>query len=90
MFTGPYYIMDVKHKITPGKFDTTFTGIRQQIFALPKLDSYIQTLTQKLVSELIEEIQDEIAFTEQVIEPKPKVKKIVKKAKKSTVIAENN
>jgi hypothetical protein len=57
MFTGPYYIMDVKHKITPGKFDTTFTGIRQQIFALPKLDSYIQTLTQKLVSELIEEIK---------------------------------
>jgi hypothetical protein len=49
--------MDVKHKITPGKFDTTFTGIRQQIFALPKLDSYIQTLTQKLVSELIEEIK---------------------------------
>ena len=36
------------------------------------------------------EVQDEIAFTEQVIEPKPKVKKIVKKAKKSTVIAENN
>lgn len=57
MFTGPYYIMDVKHKITPGKFDTTFTGIRQQIFALPKLDSYIQTLTQKLVNELIEEIK---------------------------------
>jgi hypothetical protein len=57
MFTGPYYIMDVKHKISPGKFDTTFTGIRQQIFALPKLDSYIQTLTQKLVNELIEEIK---------------------------------
>jgi hypothetical protein len=58
MFTGPYYIMDVKHKITPGKFDTTFTGIRQQIFALPKLDSYIQTLTQTLVNELIKEIKE--------------------------------
>jgi hypothetical protein len=58
MFNGPYYIMDVKHKISPGKFDTTFTGIRQQIFALPKLDSYIQTLTQTLVSEIIKEIRE--------------------------------
>jgi len=39
-------------------------------------------------SELIDEVQDEIVFTDQVIEPK--VKKIVKKAKKSTVIAETN
>ena len=58
MFNGPYYIMDVKHKITPGKFDTTFTGIRQQIFALPKLDSYIQTLTQTLINEIIKEIKE--------------------------------
>ena len=47
-----------------------------------------QDETSTVNSELIDEVQDEIAFTEQVIEPKPKVKKIVKKAKKSTVIAE--
>ena len=49
-----------------------------------------QDETSTVNSELIDEVQDEIAFIEQVIEPKPKVKKIVKKAKKSTVIAENN
>ena len=49
-----------------------------------------QDETSTVNSELIDEVQDEIAFTEQVIEPKSKVKKIVKKAKKSTVIAENN
>jgi hypothetical protein len=49
-----------------------------------------QDETSTVNSELIDEVQDEIAFTEQVIEPKPKVKKIVKKAKKSTVIAETN
>jgi type I restriction enzyme S subunit len=42
-------------------------------------------------SELIDEVQDEIALIEDVIiEPKPKVKKIVKKVKKSNVIAETN
>jgi type I restriction enzyme S subunit len=49
-----------------------------------------QDETSTVNSELIDEVQDEIVFTEQVIEPKAKVKKIVKKAKKSTVIAETN
>ena len=57
MFNGPYQILDVKHKITPGKFDTTFTGIRMQKFAFPKLDEYIQALTQKLVSEVLQQIR---------------------------------
>lgn len=60
MFYGPYYIMDVKHSITPGKFETTFTGIRQQIFALPKLDSYIQTLTKNLYSQVVERLKQKI------------------------------
>jgi hypothetical protein len=56
MFNGPYYIMDVKHNITPGRFETTFTGIRQQVFALPKLDSYIQTLTKQLFVDLYDKL----------------------------------
>ena len=59
MFNGPYQILDVKHKITPGKFDTTFTGIRLQKFAFPKLDEYIQALTQKLVSEVLQKIRQD-------------------------------
>ena len=59
MFNGVYYITDVKHRITPGKFDTTFTGVRQQKFALPPLDSYIQKLTQTLVSDFIQKIRQD-------------------------------
>lgn len=60
MFYGPYYIMEVKHNITPGKFETTFTGIRQQIFALPKLNNYMQTLTKTLISQLKETLKQQI------------------------------
>lgn len=93
MFTGPYYIMDVKHRISPGKFDTTFTGIRQQIFALPKLDSYIQTLTQKLVSEIIEEIKQK-KTTESTLDngttPKSKnVTEIINEVTSNTFIIDN-
>jgi hypothetical protein len=59
MFYGPYYITEVKHDITPGKFTTSFTGIRQQIFALPPLDNYMQTLTKTLFSEVQTKIQQQ-------------------------------
>lgn len=52
MFYGPYYITSVKHNITPGKFETTFKGTRQQIFALPNIDNYLQTLTKELLTEI--------------------------------------
>ena len=60
MFNGPYYILDVNHSISPGRFETTFTGIRQQIFALPKLESYIQTLTKRLFVELYKDLKQKV------------------------------
>jgi hypothetical protein len=57
MFYGPYYIMDVKHDITPGKFQTSFTGIRQQVFALPPLENYMQTLTKELLTNITQKIK---------------------------------
>jgi hypothetical protein len=60
MFNGPYYILDVKHTISPGKFETQFTGIRQQIFSLPKMESYIQTLTKQLFVDLKAKINQKI------------------------------
>lgn len=60
MFNGSYQILDVTHSISSGKFETSFTGIRQQVFALPKLESYMQMLTKKLFSELYEEIKQKV------------------------------
>ena len=53
MFSGPYMIMEVEHNITPGTFDTTFKGIRQAIYSLPKLDSYLQSMRESLISSII-------------------------------------
>lgn len=54
MFTGPYMIMDVSHSIQPGNFQTTFTGVRQNIFDLPSIDNFLQQINQNLLTKLQE------------------------------------
>jgi hypothetical protein len=54
MFNGPYMIQDVQHTIQPGNFQTTFTGVRQGIFDLSQIDSYIQSMNQNLLTRLEE------------------------------------
>lgn len=39
LFYGPYYIYEVKHTISPEKFETEFHGSRMPKFALPQPDS---------------------------------------------------
>ena len=48
MFSGPYMITDVNHSIKPGAFDTVITGIRQPVYSVQKIDSYIQSIKQNL------------------------------------------
>ena len=55
MFNGPYYITEVSHAITPGSFETTFGGVRQGIYDLPQIDSFLQSINQNLLTK-IEEI----------------------------------
>jgi len=52
MFNGPYMILDVSHNISPGTFETTFTGIRQGIYDLSSVDSLIQVLNRNLLTRL--------------------------------------
>ena len=56
MFSGSYMILDVNHKISPGSFMTTFTGIRQNAARLPELDDYLQILKVNL----LKSIQDNV------------------------------
>lgn len=52
MFSGPYMILDVNHIVTPGQFETTFTGVRQPLHNLPLPNSYLQSLRQSLLQSL--------------------------------------
>jgi hypothetical protein len=54
MFSGPYMILEVTHNISPGVFETSFTGIRQPVAALPKIDNYLQSLKNNLLKSIIE------------------------------------
>lgn len=52
MFNGPYLITSVSHQISPGSFQTQFTGTRQGIFDLPTIDNYLQSINQNLLTQL--------------------------------------
>ena len=60
MFYGSYYITNVRHSITPGKFETMFKGSRQSIFSLPKIENYLQMITKKLFADLYNDIKQNI------------------------------
>jgi hypothetical protein len=52
MFNGPYMIQQVEHTIQPGQFQTSFQGIRQGIYDLPAIDSFIQSINQNLLTKV--------------------------------------
>jgi hypothetical protein len=54
MFNGPYMIQQVEHSIQPGQFQTTFQGIRQGVYDLPAIDSFIQSINENLLTKVEE------------------------------------
>ena len=69
MFSGPYMITSVNHNISPGKFETTFEGIRQATASLPKIDNDLQSLK----TNLLESIKNQLDSNTQNNQKKPKV-----------------
>jgi hypothetical protein len=59
MFSGPYMILRVNHTITPGNFETVFEGVRQPVYSLPKIDSFIQSLKTNLLQSILEKDKQE-------------------------------
>ena len=57
MFSGPYMITSVTHQISEGEFSTTFRGTRQPFYSLPKIDSFIQSLSLDIISKLQEQVK---------------------------------
>jgi hypothetical protein len=54
MFNGPYMITNVAHTIQPGNFQTQFSGVRQGVFDLPAIDTFLQSINQNLLTKLEE------------------------------------
>jgi len=52
MFNGPYLITEVNHTITAGEFQTNFSGIRQGIYDLPSIDTFLQSVNQNLLTQI--------------------------------------
>jgi hypothetical protein len=57
MFSGPYMITKVLHRINENGFDTSFEGIRQPFYSIPKIDNFIQSLTKEIITKIKEEIK---------------------------------
>lgn len=85
MFSGPYMIMSVNHSIRPGSFFTTFTGIRQPVASLPKIDSYIQSLR----TTLLDTLQTIFKQQQDAKTPKLSTNKISQASSTSAVATEN-
>ena len=60
MFSGPYMITSVNHTISPGKFDTSFEGVRQAVASLPLPTDYLAVLKQSLITKSQELVKQKI------------------------------
>ena len=68
LFYGPYWIMSVRHVISPGKFDTSFKGVRMPIYSLPKPNSMLEAVNKSYVDAYKAQILKSKEITE-----KPKI-----------------
>jgi hypothetical protein len=57
MFSGPYMITKVSHRISENGFDTTIEGQRQPFYSIPKIENFIQTLSTKILQNIKERVQ---------------------------------
>jgi hypothetical protein len=57
LFSGPYMITKVVHRISENGFDTTFEGQRQPFYSIPKIESFIQSISTKILNDIREKIK---------------------------------
>ena len=59
MFSGPYMILKVSHRISENGFDTEFEGQRQPFYSIPAIDKFLQSLNTKILETIKEQIEKE-------------------------------
>lgn len=52
MFTGPYWILNVSHTISPGNFLTTFSGVRMSKFSFPDVKDLVMSVNLDLLQKI--------------------------------------
>jgi hypothetical protein len=52
LFSGPYMITSIQHRISENGFDTTFEGQRQAFYNLPSVDNILQALATTILETL--------------------------------------
>jgi hypothetical protein len=65
LFYGPYWIMSVRHTVAPGKFDTSFKGVRMPIYTLPKPNSMLEAVNKSYVDQYRQKILNRKNITEE-------------------------
>jgi hypothetical protein len=58
MFSGPYLVTKVSHRINEEGFETTITGTRQSFSSLPKVDGFVQSLNVNILNTIQQEIKE--------------------------------
>ena len=59
MFSGPYMITSVSHRISENGFDTSFKGQRQPFYSIPAIDNLLQSLSSTILTTLKDKIKEE-------------------------------
>jgi hypothetical protein len=59
MFSGPYMITSVSHRISENGFDTSFKGQRQPFYSIPAIDNLLQSLSSTILTTLKERVKEE-------------------------------
>jgi hypothetical protein len=59
MFSGPYMIDKVQHRISENGFDTTIEGVRQPFYSIPSIDSLLQSLSTTILTTIKERIEQD-------------------------------
>ena len=59
MFSGPYMITSVSHRISENGFDTSFKGQRQPFYSIPAIDNLLQSLSATILTTLKERVKEE-------------------------------
>jgi len=59
MFSGPYMITSVQHRISENGFDTSFEGQRQPFYSIPSIDNLLQSLSTNILNTIKERVKEE-------------------------------
>lgn len=84
MFTGPYFITNVEHTITPGGFDTNFTGVRIPKYSLQAPDKLVMSVNKEILKTFQQKLNQQQADEKKKQTENPENQTLPQRTNKST------